>query len=82
MERDSDDTGEDWETAQVCAQCGTPVALSSDRAFAFGIGNLLCWGCAMERGGRYDAELDRWTTSPDVADFPDEAYGSAPRDSR
>ncbi|MBW2267416.1 MAG: hypothetical protein JRH16_02475 [Deltaproteobacteria bacterium] len=71
---------EDWESAQTCAQCGTSVAPGSGRGFEFGTGNLLCWNCAMERGGRYDAERDTWTVSPDVADLPDEAYGAAPHE--
>ena len=48
MEPEDRDSGEDWETAQSCAQCSAPVALSSDRGFAFGIGNVLCWECALE----------------------------------
>ena len=70
----------DDESAQVCAQCGATAVSSAERSFAFGVGTLLCWSCAIERGGRYDAEREVWTTSPDVSDLPDEAYGAAPRD--
>jgi hypothetical protein len=51
---------------------------SSERGFGFGVGNSLCWSCALERGGRYNAELDAWTEEPDVSDLPDEAYGETP----
>ena len=71
---------EDWESTGVCAHCGTAVAPDSELGFGFGISNLLCWSCAIERGGRYDAELDEWTVAPDVTDLPDEAYGSAPHE--
>lgn len=73
---------EEWESAGACAQCGASVARDSERGFEFGVGNLLCWGCAIERGGQYDAELERWSVSPNVAGLPDEAYGSAPHEVR
>ena len=47
----------------------------TERGFSFGLRNLLCFDCAVRRGGRYDAERDTWTESPDVAGLADEAYG-------
>ncbi len=76
MERDN------REGTEVCAQCGAPVDTDAERGFEFGICNLLCWTCSIERGGQYDAELDSWTVSPKVGDLPDEAYGTAPRELR
>jgi len=69
---------EDRERAEICVQCGTPVVPGKERSFEFGVGNLLCWSCAIERGGEHDAMRDAWTVTPNVADFLDEAYGSAP----
>ncbi len=52
---------------EVCASCGTDVR-SAERAFAFE-GSVLCWECAMKRGGEYDELHDRWTKAPDVSDL-------------
>jgi hypothetical protein len=68
---------EEWEGADSCAACGGPVTSGAERGFSFGLQNVLCFGCAVERGGRYDAERDTWTESPNVADLADEAYGDA-----
>ena len=73
---------EEWENTQPCAHCGARATADAERGFAFGVGNLLCWSCAIERGGRYDAEHETWTVSPNVADLPDEAYGAAPHEVR
>ena len=68
---------EEWEGAGICARCGAAVSPGSERSFGFGVGNVLCWGCATELGGKYDAERETWSTSPDVTGLPDEAYGAA-----
>lgn len=68
---------EEWEGAEICAACGGPVSAGTERGFSFGLRNALCWSCAVARGGRYDADRDTWTESPDVAGLPDEAYGEA-----
>ncbi len=70
---------EDWENTPVCVQCGSANA---ERGFQFGAAGLLCWTCALERGGRYDAERETWSESPDVSGLPDEAYGATPRERR
>ena len=49
---------EELENLEVCLQCGATVEPRKERSFEFGIGNLLCWSCALERGGRFDAMLD------------------------
>ena len=51
-----------------CALCGALVD-ARERAFSFGSEGVLCFSCALERGGAYDAEHDRWTQSPDVSDL-------------
>lgn len=54
-----------------CAVCGTGIEDES-RAYAFGEQSRLCWSCAMNRGGAYDAEEDRWITAPRTHDLPPE----------
>ncbi len=57
---------------ETCASCGTEL-LPAERAFAFeravSEDAVLCYSCAIERGGAYDEVYDRWTKSPDVADL-------------
>ncbi len=57
-----------WEDQEEvpCVACGNPVC-GMDRGFAFGTEGVLCWKCAVARGGEYDAAEDNWTTTPDVA---------------
>jgi hypothetical protein len=66
----------------VCSVCGARVAADTDRGFAFGTENVLCFGCAELRGGRFDARRDVWDPPPDLSDVPDEAYGAAPHEIR
>jgi hypothetical protein len=49
-----------------CLQCGAEVSRSQDRAYAFGEDSLLCMACALQRGGRYDDQRDKWTEPPRV----------------
>lgn len=50
-----------------CVACGALID-SRDRAYGFGAEGVLCFSCAVERGGEYDAAKDRWTCSPDISD--------------
>jgi hypothetical protein len=59
---------EDAESS-ACADCGALVDLAGARTFAFGEQSLLCWSCAIRRGGRYDAGREAWSTPPSVADL-------------
>ena len=56
------------EQISSCADCGAPTA-PDDRSYAFGTTGLLCWKCGVRRGGSYEADEDRWTRAPDVADL-------------
>jgi hypothetical protein len=56
------------EQRSSCADCGAPTGPEA-RAFAFGTTSLICWECAVRRGGSYAADEDRWTQVPDVADL-------------
>jgi len=51
-----------------CADCGASVAEES-RVFGFGAEAVLCWECALRRGGAYDSNEERWTVEPGVADL-------------
>lgn len=73
---------DETDVVRSCAVCGTPVDPGRDRGFAFGADNVLCWACAEERGGSYDAERDTWSSAPDVSGLPDEAYGASPHEVR
>jgi len=56
------------ETAELvtCSQCGTPVASGRSREFEFGEALVLCFDCAIRRGGSYDERTDRWSEAPAV----------------
>lgn len=49
---------------EVCASCGTEVR-SAERAFAFEE-SVLCYECAVKRGGAYDETHDRWEVAPSL----------------
>ena len=67
---------------EICALCGAAVGSGAAPTYAFGAGNQLCWACAEERGGAYDADRDVWERAPDLAGLPDEAYGASPHERR
>ncbi len=73
---------EDREVSAECGLCGARISLASGRAFEFGAENVLCFDCALERGGRYDEARDVWEVSPDLSGLGDEAYGSSPHEIR
>jgi hypothetical protein len=52
-----------------CADCGAAIA-STDLSYAFGEDGVLCFECALRRGGHYDGPEDRWTVAPDIAGLP------------
>jgi hypothetical protein len=51
----------------TCTACGAAIN-PRDRVYSFGAEGALCFSCAVQRGGEYDAGQDRWTRSPDVSD--------------
>ncbi len=55
--------------ALECADCGRSVEGEEERAYFFGESGVLCWGCALKRGGVYDAEQERWVERPDIKDL-------------
>jgi hypothetical protein len=60
---------EEEEESAACADCGTVLNLDGARSFAFGEQSVLCWACAIRRGGRYDADSESWTAAPRVGDL-------------
>ena len=62
---------EEYEGRSACSDCGAVISPAADRGFSFGTQGVLCWECAIRRGGTYDADEDRWTNAPDVADLPE-----------
>lgn len=60
---------EEGDQLSRCLDCGAWISPGTDRAFAFGAGGILCWRCATERGGSYDADLDHWETEPGIEDL-------------
>lgn len=53
------------EIGRPCPDCGTR---SLDRGFPIGDDAVLCWDCAIRRGGQFDSDLDEWTTAPETSD--------------
>jgi len=60
---------EEEEREAPCAECGAVVVVAVDRGFAFGEAGVLCFECALKRGGRFDADEERWTVDPRVSDL-------------
>lgn len=55
-----------------CWECGATVSPSEDPVFQFSDEGVLCFECAVRRGGKYDAVDDCWTRAPSTNDLPDE----------
>jgi hypothetical protein len=60
---------EEWNELCNCAVCGAVVSPRIDRTYPFGASSLLCWDCAVRRGGNYDLIDDRWVVAPDTSDL-------------
>lgn len=55
-----------WST---CSACGAAVVPGTDRCFSFGERDVLCFVCAIERGGSYDEGRDVWRSEPRIDDL-------------
>lgn len=60
---------EEEERETNCAECGALVVVAVDRGFAFGESSALCFECSLRRGGRFDADEERWTIEPRISDL-------------
>ena len=66
-----------WEEAEVipCTGCGVGVR-AGERGFVEpGAQEVLCWDCAIQRGGQYDAEREIWSIAPEVTDLAGRMHG-------
>jgi hypothetical protein len=52
-----------------CSDCGADVSSGLDREFEFGESQVLCFDCALRRGGSYDESRDRWSVVPTIDDI-------------
>ncbi len=67
----SNGTMSDRESASellTCAECGNAVS-QFETFCAITDVDVLCWDCALRRGGSYDVEAGRWTVMPDHSDL-------------
>jgi hypothetical protein len=65
---------EEAERLSPCADCGAEIDPRVERAYAFGSAGVLCWECAVRRGGMYDGQRETWTTPPRVGDLGAEGF--------
>jgi hypothetical protein len=56
-----------------CTGCGAELLATTQPTYPFGVSGILCLSCAEQRGGSFDARLDRWTSPPDVLDLAAQA---------
>lgn len=54
----------------TCADCGAEISRTQGRGYLFAGERVLCFDCALRRGGSYDERSDRWTRAPATADLP------------
>lgn len=52
-----------------CAECDAPVAVASNRVFVSGEW-LLCFACALRRGGVFSEDEEQWVSPPDITGLP------------
>jgi len=50
-----------------CADCGAEIAGVADGSYVLDEQGVLCFECAVRRGGQYDGPKDHWTVPPDVS---------------
>jgi len=65
---------EEAERLSLCADCGAEIDAGVERAYAFGTAGVLCWECAVRRGGAYDGQREAWTRLPQVDDLQGEGF--------
>ncbi len=62
---------QEWNELLECCDCAATIEPGTARAFALD-GEVLCFECAIRRGGVYDEPHDRWLVAPKLEDEPDE----------
>jgi len=56
-------------TLVSCLDCGAELRPGPDRGYTFGADGVLCFDCALRRGGRYDELRERWSEDPRIDDL-------------
>lgn len=59
---------DDTSAPERCADCGADLE-SGERAFAVSDDSVICYACAVRRGGAYDELHDRWSPAPMTDDL-------------
>lgn len=54
------------ESTLECVICAAIVSSTEDRVFRLEDTDCLCYRCAVQRGGVYDARTGRWTVPPNA----------------
>jgi hypothetical protein len=54
------------ETTLECIVCAAALPATEPRAYRLEDNDCLCYRCAVERGGVYDADSARWTVAPNA----------------
>ena len=68
---------EDWNELCNCAICGAVISPAIDRTYSITPEIVVCWDCALQRGGSYDVEKDRWLVAPNVPELAAEETARA-----
>lgn len=55
---------QDEESLEVCEVCGIEFDPELERGYAAGVEIMLCFECALARGGIYDEALGEWVVKP------------------
>ncbi len=55
-----------------CEECGASVDLNAGAAFVLEDERVLCFDCALRRGGQYDGRHGSWLVLPDLSGLTDE----------
>ena len=59
----------EFQRVEMCVVCGGDMRADLSRGFVFGSRGLLCYECAIQRGGRYDERHDVWVDEPRTDDL-------------
>jgi hypothetical protein len=57
-----------------CWGCNATVSGAEDRVYAFGELGVLCFECAVRRGGTFDAKQERWVRAPNLSGLRAEPF--------
>jgi hypothetical protein len=61
---------DDREPLERCEDCGAEIATgSADRSYTVSDESVICFGCAIRRGGTWDEGHGRWSADPGVGDL-------------